>query len=386
VISTNGKTASIYHRISTVIPAPILSILGWADVLAGPTLGATQPFPLPNGIIGGSYINPVSGNPIALVFGNAVAPVTLTTGGSWVSNPFHGINLALGPGTPEPGGTTGLFSGTVAGPSGTFNISFTASDSDLAHSPYTVNTTISIQATALTLSPNTFPTVTAGHSYTSGAPLITFLGGGSVLTPFTFSVSPVSPASLPVGLTLASSDATHAIITGTTTQTGYGTKTVIIRVADTSGAYLDKSYTVTVAASLQVTSGLNATDPANPANFLGYVDAGSVLSINVRPNLSFFLVATQVVSASSAGITIQTNNGNITGSVASLNTATQTAQIELAGSGFNQAVSSTPYSVTVTINDSGVINSQTFMWTVYDNGDLALKASNATPTRLTTPN
>lgn len=228
--------------------------------------------------------------------------------------------------------------------------------------------------------------MTAGKSYTAGSPLITFLGGGSVLTPFTFSVSPVSPASLPVGLTLASSDATHAIITGTTTQTGYGTKTVIIRVSDTSGAYLDKSYTVTVASGLTVTSGLHSTDPANPANFLGYVDEGSVLSINVRPNLSFFLVATNVVSQSSAGITIQTNNGNITGSVASLNTGTQTAQIELSGSGFNQAVSGTPYSVTVTINDSGVINSQTFMWTVYDDGTMVLKASNATPTRLTTPN
>ena len=97
VISTNGKTSSIYHRISTVIPAPILSILGWADVLAGPTLGATQGFPLPNGVVAGSYINPVTGNPIALVFGNAVAPVTLTTGGSW-TNPFHGVNLALGTG------------------------------------------------------------------------------------------------------------------------------------------------------------------------------------------------------------------------------------------------------------------------------------------------
>jgi hypothetical protein len=248
-----------------------------------------------------------------------------------------------------------------------------------------VNTKLSIQATTLTLSPATFPTVTAGHAYTAGSPLITFQGGGSVLTPFTFSVSPVSPNQLPVGLSLAGSDPTHAIITGTTTQTGYGTKTVIIRVSDTSSAYLDKSYTVTVAASLSVTSGLHATDPANPATFLGYVDAGSVLSINVRPNLSFFLVATQVVSQSSAGITIQTNNGNITGSVASLNTGTQTAQIELSGSGFNQAVSGTPYSVTVTINDSGVSNTQTFMWTVYDDGTMAMKATDAFPTRLTTP-
>jgi hypothetical protein len=385
VISTNGKTASIYHRISTITPVPVLTIVGWADVIAGPALGPTQGFPLPNGIIGGSYVNPVTGNPIALVFGNAVAPVTLTTGGSWVSNPFHGINLALGPGTPEPSSGIGLFSGTVAGPAGTFNVSFTVSDSDPAHVPFTVNTQLSIQATSLTLSPASIPTVTAGQAYTSGAPLVTFLGGGSVLTPFTFSVSPVSPAQLPVGLSLASIDATHATITGTTTQTGYGTKTVIIRVQDTSGAYLDKSYTVTVAASLAVTSGLHATDAANPANFLGYVDAGSVLSINVRPNLSFFLVATQVVSQSSAGITIQTNNPNITGSVQSLNTGTQTAQIELSGSGFNQAVNSLPYSVTVTINDSGVINTQTFQWTVYDHGALALKASNATPTRLTTP-
>ena len=45
VISTNGKTATIYHRISTVIPAPVLSILGWADVIAGPALGHNTRLP-----------------------------------------------------------------------------------------------------------------------------------------------------------------------------------------------------------------------------------------------------------------------------------------------------------------------------------------------------
>ena len=425
-ISTTGKSASAYHRISTIIPVPILSIVGWADVLAGPTLGSVNAFPLPNGVIGGSYVNPVSGNPIALVFGNAVAPVTLTTptyngaqtyvtgqavkqtGVTYVAvqnvplatpppnvtywqainsfdSAFHGVSLALGPGTPEPGGTTGLFSGTVAGPAGTYPVEITATDSDVAHVPFTVSTTLTIQATALTITtvPSPFPNIQAGKAYN---PLITFTGHGSVLTPFHFSVSPVSAAQLPVGLTLTDGPTnTQATIQGTTTQTGYGTKTVTIRCQDTSGAYVDVPYTVTVTAGLAVTSGLHSTDPANPANFLGFVDAGSVLSINVRPNLSFFLVATNVVSSSPAGIVIQTNNPNITGSVSSLDTGTQTAQIALSGTGFNAAVSSTPYSVTVTITDSGVTVSQTFQWTVYDDGTMALKASNATPTRLTTP-
>jgi len=88
------------------------------------------------------------------------------------------------------------------------------------------------------------------------------------------------------------------------------------------------------------------------------------------------------VSASPAGINVQTNNPSITGSVASL--VAGVAQIELAGVGFNTVVSNTPYSVTVTVTDSGVTVSQTFMWTVYSDGTMALKASNATPTRLTT--
>jgi len=378
-ISTNGKSATVYHRISTVTPVPTLSIVGWADVLPGPALGITQAFPLPNGVIGGSYINPVSGNPIALIFGNAVAPVTLS---SW-TNPFHGINLALGPGTPEPGGTTGLFSGTVTGPAGTYPISITVTDSDIAHTPYTVNTTLTIQATALTITsvPSPFPTITAGVAY---SPLITFTGHGSVLTPFHFSVSPVSAAQLPVGLTLTDGPTnTQATIQGTTTQTGYGTKTVTIRCQDTSGASVDVPYTVTVIAGLAVTSGLHYADSVNPAGFLGYVDAGSVLNINVRPNLSFFIVATNVVSMSPAGITVQTNNPSITGSVTSLSGGV--AQIELQGSGFNAPVSGTPYSVTVTVTDSGVTVSQTFQWTVYSDGTMAVKASNATPTRLTTP-
>jgi hypothetical protein len=356
----------------------ILSIVGWADVLAGPALGITQAFPLPNAVIGGSYVNPVTGNPVSLVFENAVAPVTLT--GTFVPTAFHGIALNYGPGTPEPSGPIGLFAGTVAGPAGTFPVTITVSDVDLAHVPYTINTSITIQATALTITtvPSPFPSVTAGVAY---APLITFTGHGSVLTPFTFAVSPVSAAQLPVGLTLTNATATTATIQGTTTQTGYGTKIVTIRCSDTSGAYVDVPYTVTVIAGLTVTSGLHYIDSASPAGFLGLVDAGSVLNINVRPNLSFFIVATNVVSASPAGITVQTNNANITGSVQTL--ASGVAQIELAGTGFNTAVSSTPYSVTVTVTDSGVTVSQTFQWTVYSDGTMALKASNATPTRLT---
>jgi hypothetical protein len=392
-VSTNGKSASIFHRISTVIPVPVLDIIGWADVLAGPTLGPTNPFPLPNGIIGGSYVNPVSGNPIALVFANAVPNLTLS--GTF---PTHGIVLAAGPGFPEPTGSVGLFSGTVTGPAATVPITLHVDDSDAAHTPpgATVLTTLTIQATALTITSITPPsplvwnnvapptvaaTILAGKSY---SPLATFQGAGSPSTPYHFSVSPVSASQLPVGLTLTDQNPTKATISGSTTQTGYGTKTVTIRCTDNIGASVDVPYVITVVAGLAITSGLHSTDPANPANLLGLVDQGSVLSINVRPNLSFFIVATNVVSSSPAGITVQTNNPNISGSVANLNTGTQTAQIELSGTGFNAAVGG-PYSVTVTVIDSGVQVSQVFQWSVYDDGTMALKASNTTPTRLTTP-
>lgn len=137
-----------------------------------------------------------------------------------------------------------------------------------------------------------------------------------------------------------------------------------------------------VQSGLALKSGIDFEDAlVTPQYFLGFVDAGSVTSITVRPNLSFYVVATGVVSTSTATMTANTDNSNIT---AKLNTPVSgVCEIELSGSGFN--VGAGTYSVTVTVVDSGVQASHAFTWTVYNDGTMALKASNATPTRLTTP-
>jgi hypothetical protein len=214
----------------------------------------------------------------------------------------------------------------------------------------------------------------------SYAPLVTFTGHGSVLTPFNFVISPISANSLPVGLTLTNATATTATIQGTTIQTGYGTKIVTIRLSDTSGAYVDVPYTVTVGTSIAIQTGIDYSDGTN-TGILGYVDAGNVTSITARPNLSFYVIETNAVATSTSGITVTTNNPNITGTVKTVSGGV--AQIELTGSGFNVGVGT--YSVSVTVVDSGVSATKTFTWTVYNDGTMSLAASNAIPTRLTTP-
>lgn len=372
--STNSQTAYAYHRISTVIPVQTLAIIGWADILnlTGPVIGPTQSFPLPNAIVSANYVNPVTGNHVVLIAVNGQPPYTFS---SVPVFPYHGINLAANdvPLVVVAGELSG-------GPVTAFSPNpqtFTFTVTDFNAITANVTTQFASQTTALSITPGVIPTVTAGQAY---SPLVTLTGLGSILTPFNFIISPVSANQLPVGLTLSNASATTATIQGTTIQTGYGTKVVTIRLLDNSNAYVDVPYTITVVSGLALKSGIDFED-ATATGSLGFVDLGSTSSITQRPNLSFFVVATGVVSGSIGGITVQTNNPGIVGTVKTL--ASGTAQIELSGNGFNTAIGT--HSVTVTVIDSGVSATAPFTWTVYDNGTMVLKASNAFPTRLTTP-
>lgn len=374
--STNNQTAFSYHRISTIIPVQVLTIVGWADILSlNPivVLGPTMSFPLPNAIVSANYVNPVSGKNVTLVAQYGDPPYTFSSSPVF---PYHGINLSAND-VPLTA-TAGELSG---GPVTAFSPNpqtFTFTVTDSSANSASVITAFASQTSALAITPPTIPTVIAGQAY---SPLVTLTGSGSVLTPFNFIVSPVSANQLPVGLTLSNASATTATIQGITVQTGYGTKVVTIRLIDTSNAYVDVPYSISVVSGLALKSGIDFTDGTNIGQ-LGFVDLGSVDSITARPNLSFFIVATGVVSGSTAGITVQTSDPNITGTVKTL--AAGTAQIELSGTGFNTAVG--VGSVTVTVIDSGVSATSPFTWTVYNNGTMALVASNAFPTRLTTPN
>src|SRR5208337_3618085 len=98
---------------------------------------------------------------------------------------------------------------------------------------------------------------------------------------------------------------------------------------------------------------------------------GNVNSINPRPNLSFYVIATGVISTSPGQITVSTSNTGVTASVVSLNTSTQTAQIQLTGNGFNAgAVGFNNLSVTVV--DSGISVTTTFIWYVFADGVMSV--------------
>ena len=372
--TSSNQLAYAYHRISTTIPVQVLTIVGWADILSitGPVLGAVQSFPLPNAIVSANYVNPVTGNPVTLVAQYGDPPYTFSSAPSF---PFHGIALSA---NDVPGvSTAGELSG---GPVTSFSPTpfvFTVQDTN-GPPGVTVTTTLSSQASALAIAPPVLPVVTAGLAY---SPLVTLVGSGSVLTPFNFSPSPISANPLPVGMTLTNASPTTATIQGTTTQTGYGTKVVVIRLSDTSGAYVDVPYSVQVIAGLALKTGIDYVNSLSTGS-LGYIDAGNVNSIVQRPNFSFFVVATGVVSASTAGIAVQTNNPNIAGTVQTL--ASGVAQIELSGAGFDVAPSASPYSVAVTVIDSGISITATFNWTVYNDGVLRLAATNAFPTQFVT--
>jgi hypothetical protein len=105
-----------------------------------------------------------------------------------------------------------------------------------------------------------------------------------------------------------------------------------------------------------------------------------VTSINPRPNLSFYVVATGVQSTSPSQMAVTTGNANIAGTVTSI--ASGVAQISLTGTGF---ANGTPgnNTVSVSVTDSGTTVTKTFTWVIYSDG--ALRIGAALPTQLTTP-
>ena len=341
-----------------------LTITGWDTI---PTSGGTIAFPLPHAFIatpGGWAYNGAYSGGIQLVATQGVAPYT------WgVSPPITGApyNLSLS--------SSGVLANVNAGAFSNVPFTFTVTDSIGNMSSLVL--TISSQASGLVITTASIGAFLAGTAYTtasepSGLPLLAT--GGTA--PYTFSISPNNPAgnALPTGLTLSSA----GYITGTTIQGGYS-KPVTFRVTDHIGSYSDKVLTVSVTAVLHLKTGIDFTDTTSTLD-LGYVDKGNVSSVNPRPNLAFYVVATGVVSSSPSQITVTTSDPSITGTVTNLDTTTQTAQIALSGPFANGVVGSYPLSVTVV--DSGISITGVFNWHVYDDGALALvPSSGSLPTQ-----
>ena len=370
--SLTNQRAYIYSRISTVIPSAALAVVGWAYAPYVPGVSTVYSFPLPNAIVSGAYYAPG----IQLVAANGSGLATQ----AWTSNPtfpYHGLLLS---------GTTGggVISGTVTtqfSPNPQL-FDFTVTDSTGTATAFQIPFTS--QTSGLTIVPPYTISATSGVSFSQ-----TLTGVGSVNLPYSFSISPLSANQLPSGLGLNNASPTTATVSGLTNASGFS-KLVIIRITDISGAYADFTYAVTVSAGLTLKTGIDTTNTLS-LSILGYVAAGNVDSISPRPNASFLVYATGVVSTSIGQVGASVNYPGITATVQSLNAGT--AVIRLSGPGFTTpAVPLTPSSpptitaLALTVTDSGVSVTQTFNWYLYnDGGTLLVTAGNNFPTELLNP-
>lgn len=295
---------------------------------------------LPNAIIGGTYSTQLTAS-------GGVPPYT------WASSPtfpFDGISLSSG----------GLLSGsaTVIFIQG---FTFTVTDSIGNTSPGTV-LQLTSQPSGLAIATSSITPATSGRPYT-----FTLSASGSPNTPYTWSISPLSAAQLPTGLSLNTST---GAISGTTSLTGFN-QNVTFRVTDNIGAHTDKALAFTVIAGLTLQTGVDFTN-ATSTGILGLVAAGSPDTLNPRVNDSFEVIATGVISTTVNGIAATVGISGVTATVLSVTAGT--AVIKLSGTGFNNPVAGT-YNLSITVTDSGVTVSATFTWTVFSDGVLRLGAN-----------
>ncbi|MDE1155945.1 MAG: putative Ig domain-containing protein [Acidobacteriaceae bacterium] len=182
------------------------------------------------------------GTPASGIVGTPYSYTVATTGGT------GSVALSLVSGTLPDGlafnSATGLISGTPT-TEGTFTFVLRALDqSDL---PFSINLTATIvittAATPLAVTPVTLPVGTVGTAYSAG---LTATGGAA---PYTWTVA---SGSLPSGLALTSG----GVVTGT--PTAAGTSSFTAQVADSKGATVTESLSITVnpaASPLSITSG-----------------------------------------------------------------------------------------------------------------------------------
>jgi len=249
---------------------------------------------------------------------------------------------------------------------------------------FTFHATDSV-STVATISGITITSQPSGLHFTNSPFTIAIVSGiqenyqltavGSPNTPYTFQLSPNNTNPLPVGIGVSSA----GLVSGISTQSGYS-KSVLFRVVDTLGTYVDQAFTITVGIGLTLQTGIDYTDSTS-TNYLGYIDAGNVATISPSTNLSFHVVATNVVSTSTSTISVALSNSALSVGTIQLNTGTKTAIIPLLGP-FNAGAPGNN-DLVVSVTDSGVQITKTFQWLVYTDGTLILAPSSGSfPTQL----
>lgn len=206
---------------------------------------------------------------------------------------------------------------------------------------------LSVVQSTLAITTTSLPNVIAGVAYSQTLQA----SGGQA--PYTWSVSPSSSGVLPSGLSLAAT----GVISGTSFAAGYD-EAVLFRVVDALGVIRQQSIPVNVVAGLTLQAGPDFVDgTSNRCLGIGYTAIEDVTSISPRPNLSFFVVASNVISTTASGLKFGLPSG-FSASVASLSGGI--AKIELAGPFY--ASSPGTYNLPITVIDSGVSVSATFTW------------------------
>lgn len=359
--SITGQQAYAYHRISTVVPNTVLTVIGWSDPAVPSVINSFIGNALPNATISALQQYGPSNVGVKLIATGGVPPYTWSPSGALAGAP----NLTLNASTGVISGTTpSNFSPNPA------TFTFTVTDS-VANTASASGITITTQPSGLhfTNSPFTIAIVSGiQESYSLTA-------SGSPNTPYTFQLSPNNTNALPTGIGVSSS----GLVSGISTQSGYS-KSVLFRVVDTANTYVDQAFTITVGVGLTLQTGIDYTD-STTTNYLGYIDAGNVATISPSTNLSFHVVATNVVSTSTSTISVSLSNSALSVGTIQLNTGTKTAIIPLLGS-FNAGAPGNN-DLVVSVTDSGVQITKTFMWLVYNDGTLIVAPSTGTfPTQL----
>jgi hypothetical protein len=307
---------------------------------------------LPNATVGGSYS-------YQLTASGGVPPYVW---GSSPTFPFNGLSLS----------SSGLITGSATILfSQLFN--FTATDT-LLNSSVATPLTLTSQAAGLAIT-TTQAQLNLNQPVGGRAYIFTFAAGGDPNTPYTWSISPASANQLPTGLAL---NPITGAVSGTTILVGFS-KPITLRVTDNIGAFAEATFTFTVGQGLALQTGIDYED-STATNILGYIDAGSPDSINPRPNLSFYVVATGVISTLPSQLAVTVGNPNVAAVVESI--ISGVALIKLDGIGFASGIVGSN-NLTISVTDSGVNANATFTWTVYNDGVLRLAPSSGNlPTQL----
>jgi hypothetical protein len=318
VVDSNANVASVFLLLNTY------------STLAITTTG------LPQATASGNYSTQLAASGINTPFTwslDSTSPA-LPTGLTLLSN-------GLLSGVPTAVGTTNLV----------FRVTDTIGDYATAALPFaSIQSTLAIVTSGLT-------------NVIAGVPYSTTLAATGGTPAYAWSIANSSAATLPPGLTL---NASTGAITGTTVSVGFN-RIVTFQVTDSIGVIRTIALAIVVSSSLKVVSGPDYINKTSLGS-LGVVAQGNTSFINPRPNLSFYVVATGVVSTKASQITFGLPTG-FTATVSSLSGGIAIIQLNGPFSSIGVIGSN---KLAMNLTDSGVSLSVGFTWTRYAVGAVTL--------------